>query len=40
MKVNPADATLPQLLDRYRTASAGVEEGTLDDLTLHTYHSM
>ena len=40
MKVNPADATLPQLLNRYRTASAGVEEGTLDDLTLHTYHSM
>ena len=40
MRAIPTNATLPQLINHYRTASAGIEAGTLDDLTRHTYHSM
>ena len=40
MRAVPTNATLPQLINHYRTASAGIEAGTHDDLILHTYHSM
>ncbi|GAB3219925.1 hypothetical protein [Spirosoma arcticum] len=40
MRAIPTNATLPQLINHYRTVSACIEMGTLNDLTLHTYHSM
>ncbi|GAB3227589.1 Fic family protein [Spirosoma arcticum] len=39
MRATLTNATLPQLLDRYRAASTGRSEGELNDLVLLTYHS-
>lgn len=39
MKAISPIATLPQLLDRYRAASAGNQPGTRDELIRYTYHS-
>jgi Fic family protein len=39
MRANPTNATLPQLLDRYRVAATGRKDGELNDLVLLTYQS-
>lgn len=39
MAVTPTLATLPQLLDRFRAASAKHNDDWLDPMILHTYHS-
>ena len=39
MRATPANATLPQFLDSYRAASAGSQDGKLNELSRLTYHS-
>lgn len=39
MRANPITITLPQLLDRYRAATTGNNDGELNDLIRLTYHS-